>query len=140
MTGSPRRPCITGWSCHKYHFSLFGHVCRDKTRLLSRQTNTTNICCDKCFVATNIILSRQKFCLDKHTFVGTKDLFCRDKHVFCRDINDLPPMIFLALALTLLLALVLLLLHGCIELFSADTFKSFSFMASGDSLVIKAPD
>ena len=36
------------------------------------------------FVATNIILSSQNFCHDKHTFVVTKDLFCRDKHV-CRD-------------------------------------------------------
>ena len=41
------------------------------------------------FVATKLIfcrdkthlLSRQKFCLGKHTFVATKDLFCRDKHV-----------------------------------------------------------
>ena len=31
------------------------------------------------FVATNLILSRQKFCRNKHTFVATKDLFCRDK-------------------------------------------------------------
>ena len=29
----------------------------------------------------NTSLSRQTFCLDKHTFVATKDLFCRDKHV-----------------------------------------------------------
>ena len=64
---------------------------------------------DKCFVATNIGFSRQTFCLDKQTFVATKDVlvrqkfcrekdalvrqkFCRDKHafvatkdVFCRD-------------------------------------------------------
>ena len=33
-------------------------------------------------VATNIILSRQKFSRGKHTFVVTKDLFCRDKQVF----------------------------------------------------------
>ena len=24
----------------------------------------------------------QKYCLDKHNFVATKDVFCRDKHVF----------------------------------------------------------
>ena len=34
-------------------------VCRDKTRLSSRQNYA---CRDKTFVATNIILSRQKFC------------------------------------------------------------------------------
>ena len=36
------------------------------------------------FVATNIILSQQNFCHDKHTFVVTKDLFCHDKHI-CHD-------------------------------------------------------
>ena len=37
-------------------------------------------CCEKYFgfVATNIILSQQKFSRDKHTFV-TKGVFCRDK-------------------------------------------------------------
>ena len=35
-------------SCHKYHF-----------------------CRDKCFVATNIFLSRQNVCCDKHNFVTT---------------------------------------------------------------------
>jgi len=29
-----------------------------------------------------MILLRQTFCSDKHTFVATKDVFCRDKHVF----------------------------------------------------------
>ena len=29
-----------------------------------------------------MILLRQKFCSDKHTFVATKHVFCRDKHVF----------------------------------------------------------
>ena len=34
------------------------------------------------FVATNIILLRQKFCCGKRTFVATKDMFCCDKHMF----------------------------------------------------------
>ena len=42
------------------------YACRDETN----------------FVGTNMCLSRQNFCLDKHTFVATKDVFCRDKHVF----------------------------------------------------------
>ena len=65
---------ITGGSCHKNHF------CRDKntsfvaTKVLSRLT----FCCDKAFVAINIILSRQAyFCRDKHVFVVTD--ICRDK-------------------------------------------------------------
>ena len=33
-------------------------------------------------VTTNIILSQQKFCYDKHTFVAPKDMFCCDKLVF----------------------------------------------------------
>ena len=36
----------------------------------------------KYFVMTNIILSQQMFCHDKHTFVATKDIFCHDKYVF----------------------------------------------------------
>jgi len=36
------------------------------TKVLSRQ---------KYFVTTNIILSQQKFCHDKHTFVATKDMW-----------------------------------------------------------------
>ena len=50
-------------------------VCRDKTRLLSRQKYA---CHDKTFVATKLCLSRQifvttkVFCRDKHTFVATK--------------------------------------------------------------------
>ena len=84
--------CITGGSCHKYHF------CRDKTKSLSRQKR---VCCDKyktrlllrkfacratklclsrqtrqIYVATNMSLSRQ----NKHTFVATN--ICRDK-TFC---------------------------------------------------------
>ena len=50
---------IIGWSCHKYHF------CRNKS-----------------FVASNTCLSQRKFCLNKYTFVTTKDTFCCDKHVF----------------------------------------------------------
>ena len=42
------------------------------------------------FVATNVLLclsrqnclSREKLCLDKHTFIATKDVFCHDKHMF----------------------------------------------------------
>ena len=43
------------------------------------------------FVATNIILSRQKFRRDKHTSVATKDVYFRDKTfvatkvVYCHD-------------------------------------------------------
>ena len=47
-------------------------VCRDKTRLLSRQKYA---CRDQTFVATKLWL---RFCRDKHTFVTTKDVF-RDK-------------------------------------------------------------
>ena len=34
---------------------------------------------DEPFVLTNTCLSWQRFCLDKHTFVATKDVFCHDK-------------------------------------------------------------
>ena len=34
------------------------------------------------FVATKIILSQQKFCCGKNTFVMTKDVFCHDIHMF----------------------------------------------------------
>ena len=44
---------------------------------------------DKCYVATNIILSRPKvlsrqafFCRDQHVCVGAKHVFCRDKSIF----------------------------------------------------------
>ena len=67
------------------------YVCRNTTRqnCLSRQpfvaTNTTKLCLSRqLFVVTNV-LSRQNYvCLDKHSFVATKDVFCvcRDKHVF----------------------------------------------------------
>ena len=57
---------------------LFWHACGNETFVM------TNTCLSwqKYFVATNIILSLQKFCHGKHTFVTTKDVFCRDKHVF----------------------------------------------------------
>jgi len=87
-------------------------VCCDKTRLLSRQKYAcldktlvaTNMCylsrqkfCrDKrhslqyryvswlgaCIPGLCLILQRQNFCHEKHTFVSTKDVFCRDKHAF----------------------------------------------------------
>ena len=38
----------------------------------------TNICRDKGFVATSIILLRQKFSCNKHTFVTAKNVFCHD--------------------------------------------------------------
>ena len=88
----PTKNSIVGGSCHKYDF------CRDKhakTRLLSRQKyacryfflfyffklykHVLYLSPNNSFVATNIILSRQKFCRNKHIFVATKDLFCRDK-------------------------------------------------------------
>ena len=63
-------------------------------------TTNTCFCRDKHnFVATNIILSQQKFGRDKHAFVATKDVFCRDKHAAKRlsrqkrYLWQLPPMI-----------------------------------------------
>ena len=77
---------MTGGSCYKYNF------CRDKTIMFAA---TKYFYCDKSFVVTNIILSRQAyFCRDKHVFVVTK-LSLRQKRVsrnkylsqqkFCRD-------------------------------------------------------
>ena len=34
----------------------------------------------KLFVITNIVLSQQNFCHDKHIFVVKKDMFCCNKH------------------------------------------------------------
>ena len=82
---------IIGGSCHKYHFcrdktfdatntsllrqifvatstellSQQAYFCRDKRRVLTRQTC---VCCDK-------YLSPQVFCRGKHIFVVTKDVF-----------------------------------------------------------------
>ena len=70
-----------------------------ETKLLSWQTC---VCCDKSCVATDIILSWQKFCHSKHNFVVTKDMFCCDKHMFVmtKDLSQqrwylwqLPPVI-----------------------------------------------
>ena len=53
--------------------------------ILSRQKYA---CYDKCFIATNTCLSRQKLCCNNKYFVATSILlsrqktFCRDKHVF----------------------------------------------------------
>ena len=60
---------------------------RDKRRVLSRQARICRdkrklVCRDKTFASSNILLSRQNFCLVKHTLVATKDVLCRDKHVF----------------------------------------------------------
>ena len=102
---------IIGGSCHKYHFCrdkhVFVRVCREKTRLLSRQKYAQPYFCpDKIlsrqayFVATKVCLSRQKttttktnFCrnkhknLDKKYFLATNIIlsrrkFCRGKHTF----------------------------------------------------------
>ena len=64
-------------------------VCRDKTRLLSRQKYT---CRDKTFVPTKLCLSKQNI------FVATKLLsrqtrVCRDKHTFVAT-KDVPPTTF----------------------------------------------
>ena len=77
------RPCLTPAGAA----TIIIFVCRDKTRLLSRQNYA---CRDKIiFVATNMFLSRQnicgycnklskKNCHNKHIIEATK--FCRDKH------------------------------------------------------------
>ena len=84
--------------------SLQARVCRDKTRLLSRQNFcrnkimvvATNICRNKGSVATKYVSH------DKHTFVATKDVFRRDKPVSVatkvvsrqkRYLRQVPPMI-----------------------------------------------
>ena len=107
---------MTGCRCSGAKVSLAGHkvclsrqnVCGNKimfvaTKYLSQQTH---VCCNKGFVSTNILLSRQKtcfvtrntclsrqknaccdktfvatkLCLSRQIFVVTK--FCRDEHVF----------------------------------------------------------
>ena len=52
--------------CRYKHVFVATKVCLDKQRFV---------------VATNIILSQQIFCHDKHIFVAANDVFCRDKHV-----------------------------------------------------------
>ena len=72
-------------------------VCHDTTCLLSRQKYACRdkiiFFLDKTFVATNICrdehvfvcLSRHRFCLDKHTFVATKDVFLLRQKYACQD-------------------------------------------------------
>ena len=68
-------------SWHTYMFVMTKHVfCRDKSRDKTFLSWETRICRNKSFVTTKIILSQQKFCCSKHTFVATKDTFCHDKH------------------------------------------------------------
>jgi len=78
---------IIGGSCHKYNIlsrqTRQTCVCHDKTRLLSRQNYA---CRDKImFVATKLYLSRQnyirrdKLCLSHKTFVATNILLSRQK-------------------------------------------------------------
>ena len=88
---------IIGESCHKYKF------CRDRS-FVTTNTKTclswqkacfvmTKLLSWQIFVVTNMCLSRQRLCLDKHTFVTTKDMFCCDKQLlvvtevclFCHD-------------------------------------------------------
>ena len=67
------------------HLSWQTRFCRDKTRLLSRQTYA---CRDKTFVATNTCLSRQKYILSriKMCFVMTNTWLSRQN--FCPEKND----------------------------------------------------
>ena len=79
-------------------------VCRDKTRLLSRQmfchykhifviySRQTNICHDRHnFVMTKVMSRQAYFCCDKHVFLASKHVFCHDTKVclsqqkFCCD-------------------------------------------------------
>ena len=72
---------------HKHHF------CRDKS-LVARNTcllRQACVCHDKARLVA--CLSRQKLCLDQHTFVATKDVFCRDKKII--NLRQLPPIIVL---------------------------------------------
>ena len=113
---------ILGRTCHKYHFCrnkvLFVTTkqvfCHDqKKKLLSRQNYvcrvkhifvTTKLLLQQIFVATNIILSQQKFCRifcrdkthlllwqkyachDKIMFVETNNYYCCDKSFVCAKI------------------------------------------------------
>ena len=43
---------------------------------------TTNVLSQQICVMTNMCLSQQKFCCNKHTFVATKDVICWDKRMF----------------------------------------------------------
>ena len=59
-------------------FLSWRNFCHDKLTFLATNTKVRLVV----VFATNIILSRQKVCCGKHTFVATKDVFRRDKHVF----------------------------------------------------------
>jgi len=55
---------------------------------------TTNICRNNNFIVTNIFLSQQMFCCDKHTLVATKDVFCHKLLSWQKwYLGHLPPMI-----------------------------------------------
>ena len=73
------RVCRDKHVCHDKacYWSQQQYACRSKTFLATKLCLSRQI-----FVATNMCLSPQTFCLNKHTFVTTKDTFCYDKHVF----------------------------------------------------------
>ena len=74
------RYCIVGGSCHKHDFCRDKHiltqtcVCRDKTRLLSRE---------KYLVAANIFLSQQNVCHD--TYLLAQTLLLSRQAYFCHE-------------------------------------------------------
>ena len=59
-------------------------VCRDNFffNFVATELCKYHFCRHKGFVATNILLSLQKFCLDTHTFCRDKRRVFRDKHMF----------------------------------------------------------
>ena len=129
MGGGGGGVTIIGGSCHKYHFcrdktrdktrllSLQKYACRDKTFVATKSVMFVMFCRDKHvlnFIATSILLSRQKTCVfsrqtrvSRDTCLSRQNYVCRDKNMlvatklnsqakFCRDKNDtceLPPMI-----------------------------------------------
>ena len=97
-----RQKDITGGSSHKYFcrdkrrvLSRQTRVCRDRTRLLSRQRYT---CRKKTFVARKLCLSLQNICRDKNFSQQTR--VCRDKHIFVatKDLFVATKMILVAVA------------------------------------------
>ena len=80
---------LIGGSCHKYHFCRDKTFCRDK-KGKKKKFVATNICHDKrfvttknIFVATSILLSRQKTCYVATNTCLWRQTFCRQK--FRRD-------------------------------------------------------
>ena len=71
---------IIGESCHKYRLFFFFFF------LTHVFVATKYLLWQKYFVATYIILSRQKYCRGKHTFVATNT--CLSRETFRRDKND----------------------------------------------------